>query len=93
MPQRYTKGFGHEQKGVGVFCDSQSTIDLSKNNVHHERTKHVDIKFHKIRQVIADGHMHVLMISTLSNTTYILTKILPISKFQTILNLLRVKTE
>lgn len=50
-----------------IFCDSQSVIALSKNNVHHERTKHVDTKFHKIRDVITDGHVEVLKISTLTN--------------------------
>lgn len=54
------KEFGYEQRAVEVFCDSQSAIALSKNNVHHERTKHIDTKFHKIRQVIAHGHVNVL---------------------------------
>ena len=76
-----------------MFCDSQSAIALSKNNVHHERTKHVDTKFHKIRQVIAHGHVNVLKISTLHNPADIFTKVLPVSKFQTALNLLRVKSE
>lgn len=38
-----------------VFCDSQSGISLSKNNVHNERKNHADVKFHKIWQVIGDG--------------------------------------
>ena len=29
-----------------VHCDNQSAIHLSKNQVYHERTKHVDIKLH-----------------------------------------------
>ncbi|KAL1189497.1 Retrovirus-related Pol polyprotein from transposon TNT 1-94 [Cardamine amara subsp. amara] len=87
------KDFGYEQKSVEIFCDSQSAIALSKNNVHHERTKHVDVKYHKIREVIADGIVEVLKISTLSNPADIFTKILPVSKFQTALNLLRVKAE
>lgn len=61
------KDFRYEQKSVEIFCDSQSAIALSKNNVHHERTKHVDTKFHKIRDVITDGHVEVLKISTLTN--------------------------
>lgn len=36
----------YEQKQVGVHCDSQSAICLSKNQVHHEKTKHIDIKLH-----------------------------------------------
>lgn len=87
------KDFGYEQKTVEIFCDSQSAIALSKNNVHHERTKHIDVKYHKIRDCIADGIVEVLKISTLSNPADIFTKVLPVSKFQAALNLLRVKTE
>jgi len=82
------KDFGYEQETVEIFCDSQSAIALSKNNVHHDRTKHIDIKYHKIREVIADKVVEVVKISTLS-----ITKIVPVSKFQAALDLLRVKSE
>ena len=32
-----------------IYCDSSSAIDLSKNHVHHSRTKHIDIRHHFIR--------------------------------------------
>ena len=38
---------------VIVYSDSQSAIHLSKNPVYHERTKHVDVRFHYIRDLIA----------------------------------------
>ena len=37
-----------------VHCDNQSAIHLSKNQVYHERTKHVDIKLHFVREVISE---------------------------------------
>ena len=37
------------QGKVVVFSDSQSAIHLSKNPVYHERTKHVDVKYHYVR--------------------------------------------
>ncbi|KAG7554626.1 GAG-pre-integrase domain [Arabidopsis suecica] len=87
------KDFGYEQKTVEIFCDSQSAIALSKNNVHHDRTKHIDIKYHKIREVIADGVVEVQKISTLINPADIFTKIVPVSKFKSALDSLRVKAE
>jgi len=87
------KDFRYDQKSVEVFCDSLRAIALSKNNVHHERTKHIDVKFHYIRDIIADGTVEVLKISTEKNPEDIFIKVLAVSKFQIALNLLRVKSE
>lgn len=87
------ESFGYEQKSIEIFCDSQSAMALSKNSVFHEKTKHVAIKYHKIREIIAAGFVDVVKISTLSNPADIFTKILPVSKFKSALDLLRVKAE
>ncbi|CAA7059582.1 unnamed protein product [Microthlaspi erraticum] len=87
------KDFGYEQKSVEIHCDSQSAIALSKNNVHHERTKHIDVRYHFIREAIADGLVEVVKISTEKNPADIFTKVLAVSKFQAALNLLQVKSE
>ena len=34
---------------VRIHCDSQSAIHLAKNDRYHRRTKHIDVRFHKIR--------------------------------------------
>lgn len=39
-------------KTVVVYSDSQSTIQLCKNPVFHDRSKHIEVKFHFIRDVI-----------------------------------------
>lgn len=85
--------FVYDQKAVEIYCDSQSAITLSKNNVHHERTKHIDVKYHYIRDVISDGTVEVLKISTEKNPADIFTKALVVSKFQAALNLLHVRSE
>lgn len=85
--------FGYDQKSVDIHCDSQSSIALSKNNVHHERTKHIDVKCQFIREVIANGKVDVVKISTKKNPADIFTKTLAVGKFQTALNFLHVKSE
>lgn len=85
--------FGYKQKSVEIFCDSQSAIALSKNNVHHERTKHIDVRLHYIRDMITEGVIEVVKIATEKNPANIFTKVLPVSKFQAALNLLQVKSE
>jgi hypothetical protein len=38
---------------IKLFCDSQRDIYLTKDQMFHERTKHIDIKYHYVRDVVA----------------------------------------
>ena len=51
---------------VHVYTDSKSARDLSYNPVHHDRTKHIDIAYHRIREFILDGTIVVCHISVSS---------------------------
>ena len=79
-----------EQKAITVFCDNQSALQLSKNQVFHERTKHIDIKVHFIRETGARRSVLVEKISTEDNAADMITKSLPSSKFSYCLELIRV---
>src|SRR6218665_1755026 len=46
-----TKGITNKYVNV----DNQSAIDLSKNHVFHQRSKHIDIKYHFIRSEVEKG--------------------------------------
>jgi len=39
---------GFSQDKVIIFCDSLSAICFAKDQVHHERTKHIDVRYHFI---------------------------------------------
>ena len=43
-----------------LFCDNTSTIAISKNSVFHDRTKHMKIKFHAIRQFQQEGELEMI---------------------------------
>nr|GEV80080.1 hypothetical protein [Tanacetum cinerariifolium] len=64
-----------------IFCDSQSAIYLTKDQMFHERTKHIDVRYHFIRGVITQGDIQVQKISTHDNPTYMMTKPVPSTKF------------
>ena len=49
-------------------------MNLAKNPVHHQRTKHVDIKYHFIRQEIQEGRINLEYIATEQNMADIFTK-------------------
>lgn len=48
---------GFKQDVVQLQCDSQSAIFLAKNQVLHARSKHIDIRYHKIREWINSGEI------------------------------------
>lgn len=44
--------YGIEQWEMTLYCDNQSAINISKNPVQHFRTKHIDIRYHFIRELV-----------------------------------------
>jgi len=59
---------------VTVFCDSKSAIQIATNLVFHERTKHIDIDCHFIREKVQLGLVKLLHIPTIEQQADILTK-------------------
>ncbi|KAL6322893.1 hypothetical protein AAG906_021027 [Vitis piasezkii] len=47
-----TNELGINNLNLTIYCDSQSAIHLMKNPTLHERSKHIDVKYHFIREVI-----------------------------------------
>jgi hypothetical protein len=64
-----------------VYCDNISVVYLSTNPVQHQRTKHVEIDLHFVREKVAIGQVRVLHVSTTSQFTDIFMKGLPSSVF------------
>ena len=67
---------------INIFCDSQSAICLTKDQMFHERIKHIDVRYHFIRGVIAKGDVKVCKISTHDNLADMMTKPVPATKFE-----------
>jgi hypothetical protein len=61
--------------------DNQSAISLSKNPVLHDRSKHIDTKYHFIRQCVEDGRICLEYVSTQEQVADILTKSLGRARF------------
>ena len=74
-----------------IFCDSQSAICLTKDQMFHERTKHIDVRYHYIRDVIVQGDVKVCKISTHDNPADMMTKSVPATKFELCSSLVGVK--
>ena len=57
-----------------MLIDSRSAEELSRNPVYHERTKHIDTRYHFIRECVSDGVVELEHVSTDDQLADILTK-------------------
>jgi hypothetical protein len=69
------------QRATLVYCDNVSAVYLSTNPVQHQRTKHVEIDLHFVRERVAAGDVRVLSVPTTLQFADIFTKGLPSSVF------------
>ena len=73
--RRMLRSLCHEQvKGTTVYCDNNSDVALSKNSVFHKRTKHIDAKYHYIRELVSNGEIVLKKCRTEEQFEDILTK-------------------
>ncbi|GKE84265.1 hypothetical protein Tco_1558007 [Tanacetum coccineum] len=75
---------------VAVNCYNQGAIHLSWNHVFHERTKHINVRYHFIREVLEAKTVKVLKVGTKHNVADALMKVVPGHKLQHCLELLSV---
>jgi hypothetical protein len=71
--------------------DNQSAIALSKNPVLHDRSKHIDTRFHFLRVCVDEGAVRLAFVSTQGQLADVLTKALGRTKFQELRELIGVK--
>ncbi|KAI3686614.1 hypothetical protein L1987_80294 [Smallanthus sonchifolius] len=78
------------QRATLVYCDNVSAIYLSGNPVQHQRTKHVEMDIHFVREKVAKGEVRVLHVPSRYQIADIFTKGLPkvlFDDFRTSLNI------
>lgn len=66
---------------IEVHCDNMSAIAISKNDGHHQRTKHIDIRHHFVRELAKKGTIRIIWIPTKEQTADIFTKSVSSSVF------------
>ncbi|XP_074360729.1 uncharacterized protein LOC141700972 [Apium graveolens] len=76
---------------VTLYIDNRSAVDLARNPVFHGRSKHIDLRYHCIRDCIEKGLIVIKHVRTNEQRADILTKALAISKFEKIQKLLGVR--
>jgi hypothetical protein len=66
--------FGEECSHVSVMCDNTSAISVAKNPVLHSRTKHIEVRYHFLRDNIQKGYIDLIHVPTEKQLVDILTK-------------------
>lgn len=65
-----------------VYIGNKSAIDLVRNPVFHERSKHINMRYHFIRECVEHGEIIIKYVKTDEQRADTLTKALPIVKFE-----------
>ena len=66
---------------IKIHCDNQGAIALAKDNKYHSCTKHIDLRFHFVREAVEEEKIVIGYIPTEDNITDIFMKALPRLKF------------
>ena len=67
---------------VTLHCDNMSAIAVSKNDGKHQRTKHIEIRHHVVRDLIKEGTLQVTWVPTKSQVADVLTKCVTTNQFE-----------
>ena len=65
---------GTETKSVKLQVDNKSAITLSKNLVHHDHSKHIDLRYHFIRDCVETSKIDIEYVGTEDQLADVLTK-------------------
>jgi hypothetical protein len=74
--------FDLEMRATVILCDNQSCIKMTENHVFHDRSKHIEILYHYIRDMVERGALKLQYISTDEQVDDVLTKPLSRVKFE-----------
>lgn len=74
LQQLYADMMGAHRKQIKVYVDNQSAIALAKNPINHQRSKHIDVRFHFVRQEIENQNIALQYIPTEFNKADAFTK-------------------
>ncbi|GJY54958.1 retrovirus-related pol polyprotein from transposon TNT 1-94 [Tanacetum coccineum] len=74
--------YGFKYNRILMYCDSKSAIAISCNPVQHSKTKHIDIRYHFIKEHVERGTVEIYFVGTEYQLADLFTKALPKERFE-----------
>nr|GEY60192.1 retrovirus-related Pol polyprotein from transposon TNT 1-94 [Tanacetum cinerariifolium] len=67
---------------IPMYCESKAAIAISCNPVQHSRTKHIDVRYHFIKEKVEKGIVELFFVKTEYQLADRFTKALPVERFK-----------
>nr|GFA39892.1 Gag-Pol polyprotein [Tanacetum cinerariifolium] len=74
--------YGFHFDNIPMYCDSKAAIAISCNPVQHSRTKHIDVRYHFIKEKVKKGIVELFFVGTEYQLADLFTKALPEERFK-----------
>nr|GEY60320.1 hypothetical protein [Tanacetum cinerariifolium] len=74
--------YGFHFDKIPMYCDSKAAIAISCNPVQHSRTKHIDVRYHFIKEKVKKGIIELFFVGTEYQLANLYTKALPEERFK-----------
>nr|GEV17901.1 copia protein [Tanacetum cinerariifolium] len=74
--------YGFHFDKIPMYCDSKAAIAISYNPVQHSRTKHIDVRYHFIKEKVEKGIVELFFVGTEYQLADLFTKSLPEERFK-----------
>nr|GEW21459.1 hypothetical protein [Tanacetum cinerariifolium] len=84
--------YGFQFNKIPLYCDNKSAIALCCNSVQHSRAKHIDVRYHFIKEQVENEIVKLYFIRTEYQLADIFTKPLPRERFNFLIEKLRIKS-
>ncbi|GKG11015.1 hypothetical protein Tco_0342415, partial [Tanacetum coccineum] len=76
---------------IPLYCDNKSAIALCCNNIQHSRSKHIDVRYHFIKEQVENGVVELYIVRTEYQLADIFTKALASEGFKFLISRLGMK--
>ncbi|GJZ89741.1 hypothetical protein Tco_0661523 [Tanacetum coccineum] len=83
--------YGFHFDKIPMYCDSKAAIAISCNPVQHSRTKHIDVRYHFIKEQVEKGIVELFFVGTEYQLTDLFTKSLSEDRFKYLIRRLGIR--